>query len=410
MNRFFAAVLLIFFAGAMTVKGMANAIVFLTGLLSIPFIREYRQQPQQARYLFLVMLLVPLLTLLQIVSGMDGVTVNGMDAPLRLLFAGLSLWGLVRLPARYFTPALWGILIGACGLGFWGWLSQNVDAYRWDAERAWNGFSHPIAFGVYAVLFASWTCVLPSQTLCSSAAGRKWLSLLKGLAVLVALLAAYASESRSAQFVMIPTLLLLFFYRLNLPRIQKAALMVGLAVVAVLVVSLSPDRISTRVREGVAELQHYDASLNTSMGMRVTMWKFAVDVIKEHPWTGVGRKGYYREVVKLQQESNGLQFISASPHPHNELLNFAVEFGIVGLLVGLALYAIPALIFGGVLNSQDPILSFAGMAGMMAVAVQFMAGLFDTYFWIVSQTSFYGMSVVIFASMIFSRKRELGLS
>ena len=135
-----------------------------------------------------------------------------------------------------------------------------------------------------------------------------------------------------------------------------------------------------------------------------------MDVIKDHPWTGVGRKGYYREVVKLQQESNGLQFISASPHPHNELLNFAVEFGIVGLLVGLALYTIPAFIFGSVLNSQDPILSFAGMAGLMTVLVQFLAGLFDTYFWIVSQTSFYGMSVVIFASMIFSRKRELGLT
>lgn len=411
MSKILSLFLLLFFAAGMTVKGAANAFVLLLGLAAIPFIRGQWCADKDRLVLFLSLLALPLATILQMIAGMNGVSVKGLDAPLRFVFAGLSLWGLTRLPSRYFVLAMWGIFIGAFGFGVWGWLSKHVDAYRWvDVTRAWNGFSHPIAFGVYAILFSFWVFILPGDWLVRSDTKRKWFWVVKVLAISAALFAAYSSESRSAQFVMAGSFLLLFMCRMPMSSWKKAGFLAGLTLLALLVVSFSPDRISTRVREGATELQNYDDSLNTSMGMRVTMWRYAFTLVEQHPWAGVGRQGYYREVTKLINEKDGLQFISASPHPHNELLNFAVEFGILGIVIGLAIYVVPAFFFWRALNASDPILSFAATAGLITVLVQFLAGLFDTYFWIVSQTSFYGMSVVIFASMIFSRKRELGLS
>ena len=140
-------------------------------------------------------------------------------------------------------------------------------------------------------------------------------------------------------------------------------------------------------------------SHGTSMGLRLSMWQYGGQLLLAHPLTGVGKQGYYREVSKLKDDPTQLHMISTAPHPHNEILNLAVEFGVVGIAVGLALFLIPGLLFRSYLTHQDPVLAFAALAGMLVVVCQFVASLFDAYFWIVSQTSFYGMSVVIFASM-----------
>ncbi|MBP7579506.1 MAG: O-antigen ligase family protein [Vogesella sp.] len=405
-----AVLVALFFATAMTVKGAANALVLLIGLASLPLLRRSDVVPTRV-LLFWTLSSVAVLTIAQLMAGFSGVTVKGLDAPLRFVFAGLGLWGLSRLPSRYLMLALWGIPVGALGLGLWGWLSTHVQAFAWsDFSRGWNGFSNPIPFGVYSALFAFWAWILPSKQYGLTAKQLRLVHCLQVIAVLAAFSAAYYSGTRAAQLVCLPLLMLLLVYLYKGATRTMAWLVPALLLLSVVLLAASPDKFSVRFREGFSEIANYQTSHGTSMGLRLTMWQYGGQLVLEHPLTGVGKQGYYREVSKLQNDPAPLRFISGAPHPHNEILNLAVEFGVVGIAVGLALFLVPGMLFRRYLGHTDPVLAFAALAGILVVVCQFVAGLFDAYFWIVSQTSFYGMSVVIFASMIFSRKRELGLT
>lgn len=410
--RILPVLVALFFAMAMTVKGAANALVFLMALLSLPQIRQSSDEPMR-RYLFWALSLLALMTMLQILAGFGEVNIKALDAPMRFVFAAIGLWGLSRVPTTQLRLAMWGIPIGALGLGVWGWLSTHVQAYVWieiGTGRAWNGFSNPIAFGVYSALFALWVWVLPTRQMVGQRFPVAGLQGLQVIAALAALVGVYYSGTRAAQIICLPALVLVLRYRYRLPVKWMALLVAAVSVLAILAVSFSPDRFSTRFREGITEIQHYDAHRDSSMGLRLSMWQYAGKLFVEHPLAGVGRQGYYREVSKFSHDASPIQLISSAPHPHNEILNLAVEFGITGIVIGLALFAVPGMLFRRYLGHPDPVLAFAALAGMLVVVCQFVAGWFDAYFWIVSQTSFYGMSVVIFASMIFSRKRELGLT
>ena len=361
--------------------------------------------------LFWALSATAVLTVLQLFAGFGGVNVKGLDAPLRFVFAGLGLWGLSRLPSRYLMLALWGIPAGALGLGVWGWLSTHVQAYAWsDFSRGWNGFSNPIPFGVYSALFAFWVWIFPSKYYDLKVWQLRLAHSLQVIAVLAAFIAAYYSGTRAAQLVCLPLLLLLSVYFYKIAARTMVWIVPALLLLSITLLAVSPDKFSIRFREGWSEITHYQDNPGTSMGLRLTMWQYGGQLVLEHPLTGVGKQGYYREVTKLQNDPTSLRLISGAPHPHNEILNLAVEFGMAGIAVGLALFLVPGMLFRRYLTHTDPVLAFAALAGMLVVVCQFVAGLFDAYFWIVSQTSFYGMSVVIFASMIFSRKRELGLT
>lgn len=408
LTNILTVLLALFFATAMTVKGAANALVLLIGLISLPLLRRAEVEPARP-LLFWALSAMAVLTVLQLLAGFSGVTIKSLDAPLRFVFAGLGLWGLSRLPSRYLMRALWGIPVGALGLGLWGWLSTHVQAFAWsDFSRGWNGFSNPIPFGVYSALFAFWVWALPTKQYRVTVQQQQLMYCVQVLGVLAAFTAVYYSGTRAAQLVSLPLLGLLLVYFYKVARRTMAWLMPAVLLASVLLLALSPDKFSVRFREGFSEIASHETSHDKSMGLRLSMWQYGGQLVLEHPITGVGKQGYYREVSKLQNDPTPLRLISTAPHPHNDILNLAVEFGVIGIALGLALFLVPGMLFRRYLSHSDPVLAFAALAGMMVVVCQFVASLFDAYFWIVSQTSFYGLSVVIFASMIFSRKRELG--
>ena len=98
--------------------------------------------------------------------------------------------------------------------------------------------------------------------------------------------------------------------------------------------------------------------------------------------------------------------VKTAPHPHNELLNMGVEMGIPGLLIGFALYLIPGILFFRSLNEINTERRFPAYAGALTVVAFFLIGLMDTYFWIVSQTAFYGVLTVVFAAILLSPDRK----
>ncbi|MCU0466471.1 MAG: O-antigen ligase family protein [Anaerolineae bacterium] len=74
----------------------------------------------------------------------------------------------------------------------------------------------------------------------------------------------------------------------------------------------------------------------TSLEHRGVMWARGVAMVWDHPQTGVGM-AMYRQ-LRAEYPTPGFEYALA-PHPHNEALHFATDFGVWGLGAWLALYS-----------------------------------------------------------------------
>ncbi len=389
----------------MTMKGGANIFLFLMTLFSLPLLKDARGD-RWTWALFIVLSASLLVTALQLAAGMSYVGHKALDAPTRFFLAALCLFALKRLPARRLATACWGVWLGALGVMVWGYLSTHITLYFWgDGSRAWNQFSNPIPFGVLSVMLGFLSFNLPIAGWRGVSIKLQWLVGAAGL--LAGVIAGYYSGSR-APFLIVPPLVIIVMLGATRWRIGRILSLLALIIVASMVLVMSTqNKLQTRVDEGVNDLRVFKHDQNTSMGLRLEMWRVARDIIADHPLTGVGKQGYYDEVNARIKQGKAPVIINAAPHPHGELLNFGVEMGLPGLILGLLIFAVPAALFFPLLRADDALLRFAATGGSIVVVGQFVAGLMDTYFWIVSQTAFYGTFVVVFAAIILARRQEL---
>jgi len=111
---------------------------------------------------------------------------------------------------------------------------------------------------------------------------------------------------------------------------RRQIMLVGVSCLLVIgMLSLSPV-----VRDRIALIGH-DIHLyqqgegNTSIGLRLHMWKGALKIWREHPVLGVGTGGFLHE-FKKNAENPAYAIYS---HPHNSLLYLGVSYGVVGVAV-----------------------------------------------------------------------------
>ncbi|MEA3330219.1 MAG: O-antigen ligase family protein [Campylobacterota bacterium] len=91
-----------------------------------------------------------------------------------------------------------------------------------------------------------------------------------------------------------------------------------------------------QTQDSIYQLFEKDPNFNTSIGVRVGMFYYAADSIKEHPLLGVGTGSAMIEILKnTPQKWTG---IHDQPHAHNQFLSILVSLGVVGLLVFLNIY------------------------------------------------------------------------
>lgn len=391
-----------FFAASMTMKGGANLFLYLMFLVSLFQIGKATVWHWS---IFSVLLAPLLLAALQIVFGMP-VSLHVMDAPSRFFLAGVTLFGLSSLPRESLSKACYGAVVGAIGVMIWGYLSTHYNHYAWgvDPSRGWNGFSNPIPFGSLSVILGFVAFMLPTPFVF-----QKWRTIfvvLKIFSLACGLAAGYYSGSRAMLLVVVAGLFFSLGYYSKFSFKKVIPLTVLVLFIAGGLLMLGQNKISARIHEGVNDIAVNSTNQSTSMGLRFIMWRTAGEIILDHPLSGVGKEGYFEEVNRRIKVGKTSPLISTAPHPHNELLNMGVEMGIPGFLLGLALYLVPGMLFFRHLYDTDPARKFAAYAGSLTVVAFFLVGLMDTYFWIVSQTAFYGVLVVVFAAMLLSRDQE----
>ena len=117
--------------------------------------------------------------------------------------------------------------------------------------------------------------------------------------------------------------------------------------------------------------------------LRLKLWEAAWDMVKEHPWTGVGPDNflyYYGDYIRPGAEAD--RWLS---HPHDLLLDFWLRLGLAGLLwiIGVVVVllaqtrrALPSL--------RDDRLLYACAVGLIAGLVGALAhGLVDAFFFVI---------------------------
>jgi O-antigen ligase len=73
-----------------------------------------------------------------------------------------------------------------------------------------------------------------------------------------------------------------------------------------------------------------DRDVDTPVGSRLYMWQRSIEVFKESPWIGYGRKQRIAFIKSWGKEANA-HIVSDQSHLHSEYINGMVDHGLVGL-------------------------------------------------------------------------------
>lgn len=83
--------------------------------------------------------------------------------------------------------------------------------------------------------------------------------------------------------------------------------------------------------------QYKQGSFATSVGLRLEFSHNSFELLKKHPWLGTGTGSFAQDYLSVSPHK---QF--ATQNPHNEYLNIAVQFGLLGIVILLTLFFVHA--------------------------------------------------------------------
>jgi ADP-heptose:LPS heptosyltransferase/O-antigen ligase len=304
-----------------------------------------------------------------------------LDGPSRMLF-GLSAIGAVyylRPKARWFWLGLCVGTFSAAAIAIHQMFIQNL-------ERAVGMTHHAITFGDLAM-------AMGLMALCGlSEFRRSRLSFLPVLAFLCGILASILSASRGGWLALLLVLapLMRFGYGIYGKRLLVACgVAMGLFVIALAIPSTG---VAHRIIIAYNEVELYYGlnNPNSSVGIRLELWKAALLMFSEHPWFGVGRDEF--DVVlhalvdagRLRQ-SEALNFSSA----HNDMLHTLATGGLLDFSLLIAMYAAPLLMFVRLLRAPERGQRPLALAGLIVVLSFIGFGLTDVMFWLMAPKIFY---------------------
>ncbi|MCW5879427.1 MAG: O-antigen ligase family protein [Anaerolineae bacterium] len=211
-----------------------------------------------------------------------------------------------------------------------------------------------------------------------SSRARRWAYAVALLPIIAAL---FLTFSTGAWLVGVPASLLF----LGLMQGRRAlAVVIGLVGVAVL--ALLPFARTERV----GRLMRLDEA--QTLEWRRLLWQSALDMIRDHPWLGVGLDNFLYEYRETYIRSDALADRNLS-HPHNIVLDYWTRLGVLGVLalvMGQVGFWSSGLRLWRTLSGDLRILTL----GLMASMVNFLAhGLLDNSFFLVDLAFIFMLTV-----------------
>jgi O-antigen ligase len=263
-----------------------------------------------------------------------------------------------------FAVAVFGLLLGLLALGTSQWNSKSdILSFITHALPRLKGF--PGAEGGFNANemagALAWVCPLLAS-IALYPWRRRLFSALAALAFALVFVALFLGQSRFALFGALAALAGVFWLTLPRGRTLYAAL-AGVAVFTVLELLL----LFNVLRPPTTQTVGLNARDEDSMEGRFDVWKSALDIIRDHPLTGVGlnmfRDGRVRALYPAPRYEQ-----SVLPHAHNEWLQIGSDMGVPGLLVYIGWYVVIGWMLYRVYRRGD--------RGVKALAAGVAGGLF----------------------------------
>jgi len=222
--------------------------------------------------------------------------------------------------------------------------------------------------------------------------------LLSAIALSFVINMAFVVVSRTA-LVTMPVMLAVFAI-LHLGWRSRLAVLCAAIVLAGLAFAASPKLRST-IDTFSREYQAYEErNLATSIGERLEFWKKSLHFIADAPVIGHGTGSIKRLFEQASTGPAGAASAEVIANPHNQTLNVAVQWGMLGVIILYAMWLSHLMLF-----RQDGLMAWIGLM----VAVQnFFTSLFNSHIFDFTEGWMYVLGVGIAgATMLDASRREM---
>ncbi|MYM35544.1 O-antigen ligase family protein [Duganella sp. FT94W] len=318
-----------------------------------------------------------------------------VEKPLRMLAAvTVTLTVLACRPSR--KALWWGMIAGAvAGCAFIAYQRWGLDIYRP------GGLINSITFGDM-MLCLSLMCLV--ATLDFAGRGAVW----PALGALAGLVGSVATGTRGGWgAIVLAALLLIRYGHVLRGRWRKVLALLALALV-VSTYFIPQTGARQRVDEGISDVRQYfnHGPSYTSVGIRLELWRSALQLIERHPLLGASPPVVRAELEQLVTDGHAHPFVLEAEHFHNDIVQVLVHGGVIGLLVWSSTLVMPFLFFRRQLQRGDHRRNAPALAGMLLVLSYFSFGLTEVIFWSVRSNMFYAMMLFLLAGLCLNAREE----
>ena len=311
--------------------------LFLFSLVGLFFLDSGLSKTRQDRYLIYTWCGFTLLIAWFVF--LDGWHSRELDRPARFLLAVPILLVLMRLPLPKSPFLFYGVISGACA----SLMVALYDRFWLGLPRAQGG-ENAIMFGDTAMMLGFMSCAGLTYFYAKQ---QRVLCVLSLLGVLSGVSASFLSGSRGGW---IAAPLIAFFIIWQSRELFPRKVLIGGVGAALFALALSiaipQTGIQQRIHAAFVDLEKYhQGNSNTSVGLRLDMWKSAFYLAAESPVFGEGQYGSRTIREELAEKNIIHQNAATFDHLHNEYLTSLGFQGIVGLVVLLLVYLVPLRLF-----------------------------------------------------------------
>ncbi len=384
------------------VRGWLGASLVVLGLLCagscIVHARETRDSLRErgVRWLALA-LLAPLAAAILVNAGHQQLVARSFDAALRFLLA-FAIFLELRRRKLDFAPVAGLAFPGAIALcaGLVMLVPQSVQFY-WDGRFA-TYFIDPILLCQH-VLIAAFICLFLIHP---GAPEPVWKSVVKVVGIGLALLVALGTQSRGG-WLMVPILATIWLMRGKRVTAMQVCACAGGVILACAAAYWGSTVIHARIDQIGIDIAQYatGANLDTSVGLRLSLFRTALLLFAEHPLLGWGFESLpdiHTIPAVMPFYTPALQSYFVGAGVHNEFLQAMMRMGILGLGSRVLLYAVPLWVFVRACRSPFPQTRQNGYLGLVVVVGYVTAGLTSEVTNLIYAASFYALLVAVFAA------------
>ena len=327
------------------------------------------------------------------------------DAPSRFVLALPIFLLLCDVPVRHLKAIGWGCAAGAVGAAVWAAIDRPAGGWT-DIVRLGNYYTNQIPFGDTALLLA----FLSASTLGWDGGRARTLAwLVKGAALVIGIYLSYLSGARGG-WIAIPVLVALLAFEYRWFADGKRLAFAVLIVMAAMTAALSTQRVQSRIaaaRSDMVLFQH--GSKDTSVGLRLQLWRASVRLFRTHPVWGVG-KGQLTDAFGALARRGEVDPAIVNARAHSDFFSAIAEAGAVGAAALLFFYAGTAAAFWRNRRSEDGVIRTASCAGLAATLSTVIFGLTIDVLVPIMEVTLLALVYASLLAVIEARTRELATS